>query len=170
MLNKESQQFFNNYDLADEKTGPGTGFYANLDKYKSVSDFRKKKMKRRKKMLENIRNHKLDKIAFDNPYQDIADPTIYDSDEPTIHPLGGVADKQQLTLDMNGNPIVNMLTQVRDADENEEVISEVGTTNQEPNFIGITPNWQTEIDPYYENKFRGIMDPSDSTLDRRLIK
>lgn len=171
MSNKESQQIFDSYDYTENKTGPGAGFYSNLDKYKSVMDFRQKKMKRRKKILNKIKNHK---VAFDNPYQDIADPTIYDSDEPSIHPIGGVADRQQQLLDSDGNPITNMLTQVRDTAEdinNESgVKSELGDNHdQEPNYL-ITPHWQTEDVNYYENKFRGVMDPSDPEKDMRLIK
>jgi len=52
--NKKEAQFFRNYDYAENKTGPGTGLFSNIDKYKSVSDFRKKKMKSRKKQLKKM--------------------------------------------------------------------------------------------------------------------
>lgn len=56
----KTAQLFRNYDYGvDDPNGPGTGFYANLDKYKSVMDFRKKKRKRRAKMIKKLRNMKL---------------------------------------------------------------------------------------------------------------
>lgn len=56
--------FYRNYDLYETegvdgpaKQGPGTGFYQNMHKYKSISDFRKKKRKEkaRKKKLALLR-------------------------------------------------------------------------------------------------------------------
>jgi tRNA nucleotidyltransferase (CCA-adding enzyme) len=46
---KSSQR---NYDL-------GEGFYANMNKYDSVADFRKKRMKKRKKILQKLKDMKL---------------------------------------------------------------------------------------------------------------
>jgi hypothetical protein len=41
--------FFRNYDYTDSPSGPGTGLYHNLDKYKSVSDFLKSKKQKKLK-------------------------------------------------------------------------------------------------------------------------
>jgi tRNA nucleotidyltransferase/poly(A) polymerase len=48
----KSAQIRQNYDLNEN-------IYSNLDKYKSVSDFRKKRMKKRKKILKDIKEMKL---------------------------------------------------------------------------------------------------------------
>ncbi len=45
-------QLFKNYDYIENPTGPGAGLYQNLDKYKSVSDFLKKKRERNKDKYE----------------------------------------------------------------------------------------------------------------------
>jgi hypothetical protein len=70
MPNKAPRVFFRNYDHINDPTGPGTGLYKNMDKYKSVSDFRKRKkrIKQRKKAYLQI-------LAGDNnnlfdPYED----------------------------------------------------------------------------------------------------
>ena len=51
---KKDAQWRRNYDY-------GEGLYMNLDKYKSVSDFRKKRRLKRKKDLENILNSRPDR-------------------------------------------------------------------------------------------------------------
>ena len=52
MIDKKPKVLFKNYDLYPSKTGPGTGLYQNMDKYKSVSNFRKRKKKRSIKKRE----------------------------------------------------------------------------------------------------------------------
>lgn len=44
--------FFKNYDYKDSESGPGEGLYSNMKDYKSVTEFREKKRKRRKKLLD----------------------------------------------------------------------------------------------------------------------
>jgi tRNA nucleotidyltransferase/poly(A) polymerase len=56
---QKTSQLFTNYDLYDNPTGPGSGIYSNLDKYKSVSEFRKKRRKRRKKVIDRIKKMKM---------------------------------------------------------------------------------------------------------------
>lgn len=52
-------QLFKNYDYADDPSGPGKGLYSDMDKYKSVADFRKKKRSRRMKAIKKLKDHKL---------------------------------------------------------------------------------------------------------------
>lgn len=54
MSNKKSQ-WRTNYDY------PNEGLYTNLDKYKSVSEFRRKRRAKRKKDIENILNSRPDR-------------------------------------------------------------------------------------------------------------
>jgi len=54
MLNDKIAQIRRNYDY-------GEGLYMNLDKYKSVTDFRKKRRKKRRKDIDNILNSRPDK-------------------------------------------------------------------------------------------------------------
>lgn len=56
---KKTAQLFRNFDYGeDAPSGPGLSFYSELGKYKSVSDWRKARRKRRKKLLKNIRDMK----------------------------------------------------------------------------------------------------------------
>lgn len=51
----KTAQIFTNFDYGtDAPSGPGTGFYANIDKYKSVADFRKKRRRRRAKTIKKL--------------------------------------------------------------------------------------------------------------------
>lgn len=61
------EPLYHNYDLYETegvdgpaKQGPGTGFYQNMDKYDSVSDFRSKKDKRNKGRFESKDMYKED--------------------------------------------------------------------------------------------------------------
>jgi len=57
--NSRGEVFYNNYDLyaSEKEPGPGAGFYQNMSKYKSVSDFIRRKRKRRKKLLAALARH-----------------------------------------------------------------------------------------------------------------
>lgn len=59
MVLAKSSQLFTNYDYVDLPSGPGTSIYSDLKKYKSVSEFRKKRRNKRKKILKKIRDMKL---------------------------------------------------------------------------------------------------------------
>lgn len=54
-------QLFQNYDYIDLSSGPGTSVYRDMTdgKVKSVSEWKKKKRKQRKKNIERILNQKL---------------------------------------------------------------------------------------------------------------
>jgi len=53
--NRKTAQMFRNFDYGtDSPSGPGTGLYENMDKYKSVADFRKKRRRRRAKTIKKM--------------------------------------------------------------------------------------------------------------------
>lgn len=54
MYQIKTSQFRTNYDYLE-------GLYTNLDEYKSVMDFRKKRRSKRKKDIENILNSRPDR-------------------------------------------------------------------------------------------------------------
>ena len=54
MSQNKIAQIRHNYDY-------GEGLYMNLDKYKSVADFRKKRRKKRRKDIDNILNSRPDR-------------------------------------------------------------------------------------------------------------
>lgn len=54
----KAAQAFTNYDYADDPSGPGKGLYSEMHKYKSVSDFRKKKRKRRMETIKKLKDTK----------------------------------------------------------------------------------------------------------------
>jgi hypothetical protein len=59
--------FKSNYDY-------GEGLFQNLDKYKSVMDFRKARMKKRKKILDKLKKASL---AVDQEFENINDQDSY---------------------------------------------------------------------------------------------
>lgn len=104
--------FYKNYDLYETegvdgpaKQGPGTGFYQNMNKYKSVSDFirKKRKQKGRKRKLAllaiacdcnniDFPTDQIDNIIpFDSTLQigilDNIDPQPTDEEGHTVSPL-----------------------------------------------------------------------------------
>jgi len=50
----KSAQFFKNFDYADSPSGPGTNVFQNMDKYKSIDEFRKKRKKKQKQLRKKI--------------------------------------------------------------------------------------------------------------------
>ncbi len=110
---------FKNYDLYEvEPTdlGPGTGFYQNMDKYKSVDDFRKAKKKRKERLIEKrkaffkcIELTASKKTEDDN---DLVDPTELTTTSipfspAEVSPIGmydGIYPKE----DLEGKPVTNL--------------------------------------------------------------
>lgn len=93
---------YKNYDLYETpgvdgkaKQGPGEGLYQNLDKYKSVSDFLKKKRKKKRAQRRQALLSILLKQAIDFPIDDqISDPILGDSGTYSDSvPIGGQLDE-----------------------------------------------------------------------------
>lgn len=82
----KTSQFFRNYDYADSSSGPGTGFYGDMSKQKSIKDFLKKKRKLRRKFIKRIAQNqfKLDDTLTSLPAQE----SVYTNSIP----LGGMSD------------------------------------------------------------------------------
>lgn len=53
-------QLFRNHDLTDNSSGPGSSVYTQMNegKVRSVSEFRKKNIKRRKKQIKKLLDQK----------------------------------------------------------------------------------------------------------------
>ena len=92
--------FFRNYDLYEtpgKDEGPGTGLYSNMDKYKSVADFLKKKRKknkaRRKKLAMVCLAAELDVQFLDFVSDDLGTPILPEFDGVrAVNPVGILAD------------------------------------------------------------------------------
>lgn len=124
MKPKAPRVFFRNYDYKDDPTGPGTGLYQNLDKYKSVSDFRKRKkrIKQRKKAYLQILA-KIDSNNLFDPYEDQGvSPMPYAPAEPApIGMLDGIVPHSDLEGKSPSNLYYGVMeTHFADDDEFEE--------------------------------------------------
>jgi hypothetical protein len=114
------EPFFRNYDLYETegvdgkaKHGPGAGFYQNMDKYKSVSDFLKKRRERNKdkhkaddiKKKRAARRLALLKIAIDFPVDDQVSGIPFSGDGPLVgesNLIGGYLDEYLPEHDFEG--------------------------------------------------------------------
>lgn len=105
--------FYQNYDTYETgpgKQGPGAGLYQNMDKYKSVTDFRSKKRKkkirkRRAEFLQILLKLAGDKNNLTDPTEDTVTPMPFSPAEPA--PLGmldGIYPKE----DLEGKPVTNL--------------------------------------------------------------
>ena len=138
---KNSLIFFKNYDYGtgpDEKMGPGKGLYENMDKYKSVSDFLKKKRrknKNRKKMAlllaivaaDSVKGkvYKKDKNDLQDPYENQTTPIPYNPAEVSMVGLydGILSDN----ADLEGKPNANLYYGVL---ETHDYAAEDGKTDE----------------------------------------
>lgn len=115
---KPSLVFYKNYDLYDTegaggpaKQGPGTGLYQNMDKYKSVSDFRRKKRKKKikKRQMQLIRMFEIlakkDSNNLTDPYENSVTPLPFAPAEPAqMGMLDGIYPKS----DQEDTPVGNL--------------------------------------------------------------
>lgn len=103
--------FFQNYDLYEtDGPGPGAGLYSKMDKYKSISDFRKKKRaesmrKRRKSMFEAILVTAKDNNNLTDPTEETITPIPFNPAEPA--PLG-LIDNMYPKEDLEEKPVTNL--------------------------------------------------------------
>jgi len=99
--------FYKNYDYGtgkDEKNGPGFGLYENMDRYKSVDEFLKKKRKKNRKRMkmalllaiaspESVKNkvYRKDKNDLQDPYENPDSPseaTAIPISPAEVNPIG----------------------------------------------------------------------------------
>ncbi len=113
--------FFKNYDLYDvdgvdgpSKQGPGAGLYQNMNKYKSVSDFLRKKRKKKREKRKNAILNLLKKAEDENNID-------FNSDElSTVIPFEnaqiGLIDSMTPELeDEDGHPVSKLYYGTKDS-------------------------------------------------------
>lgn len=123
---------FNNYDYAEDPSGPGTGLYrGKMNKYKSVADFLKKKRtkkQRRKAALllavafpELVEGLKYAEVGDENdlqdPYEDqgLNDP-LFNVSPAEVAPLG-MLDGMYPQSDLEGKPSSNLYYGINETHE-----------------------------------------------------
>lgn len=164
------EPFYQNYDLYETegvngkaKQGPGTGLYQNMDKFKSVSDFLKKKRKKRSKkaairikILKAILKQAID-FPVDNSFKDPISPEENTSIQVAL-PFGGLADEYTPVNDQEDKS-VDKLNFGRDYQNDrtepnvEEELNEIINPSQPP-LLGLPDG----------------MDPSELDADKTLSK
>lgn len=164
-----TEPFYTNYDLYEvdgvdgkAKQGPGAGFYQKMHEYKSVSDFLKKKRKKRNKKKAELRMKilkSLFKCAIDFPIDDQIKNPITPEQNSSIEislPFGGITD-EYLPLNDKEDKDPTKLNFGRDyQNEGEELETIEDFLKQinpsEPPLLGLPDG----------------MDPKDETADKTL--
>lgn len=175
--------FYSNYDLYDvDKSGPGGGFYQNMQEYKSVQDFLKKKRKRmRNKYVADIsekrsqRRLALLKLAIDFQSDQLKSLPILGNEDSYINSVqtGGQSDYYLSLPDFEGK-LVTDLNIGRDYSENENSITIDETINpQESDLIGFPSEIEQEdldADKTISNKnpYAGTTNLGNNTYDKIL--
>ncbi len=156
-----SEPFYSNYDMYETEGvngkatgGPGTGFYSNMSKYKSVMDFRNQKSKGRKKLLKKLLKKAFVKNAIDFESDNNISETEILGDSGSVadsNPFGGQLDDYTQETDENSTEPTSLdYAENLDINEPNDPTENVSPERNgaEPGFLGSqeTFNGSDELD------------------------
>jgi hypothetical protein len=123
--------FYQNYDYVDnDPNGPGEGPYKNMDKYKSIDDFRKKTKKRRMKMRGAALQSIIVKLAIKTEQR--IDQALAKIQE---NPKGAILkDEQFIEL---SKKLFDLLNLYKDLNSSKDVNSPISLAPADINPIGL---------------------------------